>query len=63
MTALSAHNVVYDVPTGSHIAVCGFAVSDIYDVVKEESFAMLTTEVLHESVGGEGATQIGDILC
>ena len=63
MTALSAHDIVYNVPTGGHVAVCGFAVSDIYDVVEEEGFAMLTTEILHKSVENDGGERIGYVLC
>jgi len=50
VAALSAHDIVHNVPTGGHIAVCRFAVGDIDDVVEEEGLAMLTTEVSADDI-------------
>lgn len=49
MSALSAHDVVYDMSAGRHIAVCRIAMSDVYDIIEEESFAMLATKILQQS--------------
>lgn len=53
MTTLSAHDIVYDVSAGCHVAVCRFTMGNVYDVIKKEGFAMLTAETLEELVSEE----------
>ena len=53
MSALSTHDVVYNVSAGRHIAICGLAMGYVHDVVEKKGFAMLTSEILKDSVAEE----------
>jgi hypothetical protein len=51
---LLAIDIADNVAPGGHVAFTRFALGDIYDVVKEVSFAVLAAEVLGELARARG---------